>query len=452
MEMKRVRPRWSGHETLDTMDSGIGYTQDLYGPAHAQLVGRKRRVDDDSLLIPGAEAPDSEGRIPWDAPHKRILFGSEGPDSTSSGSGIQKARPGWPPDNVYPDSTQYGQLAENRDREEVRLPGLTLEQKVLKLQKDLEEAKAESRYLRANRSATPVGTPNRPRVTSTPVPRYAGGSNWDQYREVFEAIVCSNGWDEVTASLQLVAHLDGEALNVALLVPESQRVLPGVLLKTLSAHYASPGRLAKNKRQFERMTRPPGDDPAAFAIELETLARKAFVDVDASLRLQLVRDRFIIGQENCALRHHLASMGPDTPIAEIVDRCHVWESHEEINSGWVVNPELNRPHAVFQVTDSNNNEQNETSTGLDVVENLMKRLLPSPVETTQETAPVPSDYELLAQRLCEMAQPPVPENSDTIDIEQLLRKLIPVGSVEEKVVRPAPEVQEVDDPASGNVA
>ena len=208
--------------------------------------------------------PDSTGRMPWDGPHKRILFESEDPDSTSSGSGIQEARPRWPPDNTYPDSTQYRGSTEGRDREELRLPGSTLEQRLLRLQKDLEEAKVESRYLRANRSANPVGTPNRPRFTSTPVPRYAGGSNWDQYREVFEAIVCSNGWDEVTASLQLVAHLDGEALNVALLVPESQRILPGVLLKTLSAHYASPGRLAKYKRQFERMTRPPGDDPAAF--------------------------------------------------------------------------------------------------------------------------------------------------------------------------------------------
>ena len=116
------------------------------------------------------------------------------------------------------------------------------------------------------------------------MPRYAGGSNRDQYREVFEAIVCSNGLDEVTAALQLIAHLDGEALNVALLVPEAQRKLPGVLLKTLSAHYSSPGRLAKYKRQFERMTQPLGDDPAALAIELETLARKAFVDVDASVR------------------------------------------------------------------------------------------------------------------------------------------------------------------------
>ena len=72
------------------------------------------------------------------------------------------------------------------------------------------------------------------------MPRYAGGSNWDQYREVFEAIVCLNGWDEMTAALQLIAHLDGEALNVTLLVPEAKSRRPGVLLKTLSAHYAYP--------------------------------------------------------------------------------------------------------------------------------------------------------------------------------------------------------------------
>ena len=29
-------------------------------------------------------------------------------------------------------------------------------------------------------------------------------------------------------ALQLLSHLDGDALNVALLVPEFQRVLPGV--------------------------------------------------------------------------------------------------------------------------------------------------------------------------------------------------------------------------------
>ena len=146
MEVKRVCPRWPGHVTSETLDSGIGHTQDLHRPSHTQLVGRKRRAEDQSLLLPGAEAPVSEERIPWDAPHKRILFGSDGPDSTSSGSGIQEARSGWPRDSVYPDSTQYGQLAGERDREEARSPAPTLEQAVLKLQKDLEEAKAESRY------------------------------------------------------------------------------------------------------------------------------------------------------------------------------------------------------------------------------------------------------------------------------------------------------------------
>ena len=97
---------------------------------------------------------------------------------------------------------------------------------------------------------------------------YAGKSSWDQYRHVFEAIVCSNGWDGVTAALQLSqqSHLEGDTLDVALLVPASQRVLPGVLVGALSEHYCSPGRLAEYRRQFERASRSPGDDPSVFAI------------------------------------------------------------------------------------------------------------------------------------------------------------------------------------------
>ena len=33
------------------------------------------------------------------------------------------------------------------------------------------------------------------------------------------------------------------------------------------------------------MTRPVGEDPAVFAIALETLARRAFVEVDPTVRL-----------------------------------------------------------------------------------------------------------------------------------------------------------------------
>ena len=138
----------------------------------------------------------------------------------------------------------------------------------------------------------------------------------------------------ISGSIQLLSHLDGDALNVALLVPETQRVLSGVLVRALSEHYGSPGSLTEYKRQFMRAFRRPGDDPLVFAIELETLACRAFADVNTSIQLQLVRDRFIAGQAECALRRHLDSMGPDTRMRDIVDSCRVWESHAEATDSW----------------------------------------------------------------------------------------------------------------------
>ena len=78
--------------------------------------------------------------------------------------------------------------------------------------------------------------------------------------------MCLNGWDDVTAALQLLSHLDGDALNVALLVPETRRVVPGLLIKSLSDHYNSPGRLAEYKRQFQRVVRRRGDDPSILLL------------------------------------------------------------------------------------------------------------------------------------------------------------------------------------------
>ena len=179
------------------------------------------------------------------------------------------------------------------------------------------------------------------------------------------------------------------------------------------------------------MTRPPGDDPAAFAIELETLARKAFVDVDAPVRLQLVRDRFIAGQEHRALRRHLDSVGPDTPISVIVDRCRVWESHEERNSRPRAEHEPTGSRGVFQVTQQISDEHSGMSA---------------------EPDSNSSEFGILAHRLREMVQQPVPESSETIDIEQLLRRLLPVDAEIEETEQPTSEAEKVDDRASGNVA
>ena len=102
----------------------------------------------------------------------------------------------------------------------------------------------------------------------------------------------SNGWTDGTAALRLFAHLDGEALNVALLMPEEKWAKWEGLSQGLSDYYNSPGRL-------ESAIRRPGMDPATFATELGVLAVRGFGDVGKRARDSMIRDRFIAAQQNC---------------------------------------------------------------------------------------------------------------------------------------------------------
>ena len=141
----------------------------------------------------------------------------------------------------------------------------------------------------------------------------------------------SNGWPEETASLQLFAHLKGEALNVALLLTKEKRESWTGLVSGLSAYYQSPSRLADLRRRFESAFRQPGLDPAMFATDLGILAIQGFEDMKKQARDTMKRDKFIAGQEQCALRRQLDGFAQDTPIGEIVDSCRVWESHSDSN-------------------------------------------------------------------------------------------------------------------------
>ena len=98
----------------------------------------------------------------------------------------------------------------------------------------------------------PPARPMPAAFTTMKVPKFSGSTSWDQYRPVFDAIVRSNGWDDATVALQLLSHLEGGALNVALLVPEATRVMRIGLVGVLTDHY--------------------GEDPSKFAVALETLA------------------------------------------------------------------------------------------------------------------------------------------------------------------------------------
>ena len=83
------------------------------------------------------------------------------------------------------------------------------------------------------------------RFTNTAAPRFDGTGCWQQHLLVFRAMK-SNGWSMATAALQLFAHLDGEALQVALLMPDKARERWKDLVDKLSAYYNTPGLFAGN--------------------------------------------------------------------------------------------------------------------------------------------------------------------------------------------------------------
>ena len=156
MDSRHIRPTWMGKEARNTVDSGIEFTENRYGSLPLQPGGRKRHADDGTPRRAYADIPKNTINMPWDGPYKRILFESEDPESTLSGSETQEARPGWPPDDMCADSTRYRGSFDDRDREGLRLLSPMFQKKVLKLQRDLEEAKAESRYFRARQVDSPV--------------------------------------------------------------------------------------------------------------------------------------------------------------------------------------------------------------------------------------------------------------------------------------------------------
>ena len=188
--------------------------------------------------------------------------------------------------------------------------------------------------------------------------------------------MCLNGWDDVTAALQLLSHLDGDALNVALLVPESQRAVPEFLINSLLDHYNSPGRRAEYKRQFPRVVRRLEDDPSVFAIELETLARRVFMDVDLNTQLQMVRDRFIDGQADRSLRRHLASLKPNTLMIEMVDSCRIWERNCEPE----IRPRMGTNKGPVQMAGQVAGDRPTPAipSEIESVEAMIRKLLPTP--------------------------------------------------------------------------
>ena len=134
------------------------------------------------------------------------------------------------------------------------------------------------------------------------------------------------------------------------------------------------------------------------------LARRAFIDIDISIQLQMVCDRFIDGQVECALRRHLDSLGPDTSMADIVDCCQVWESHRDVETEPSMSANRRPAHTVCPVTEV---EPTATiSPETETVEDMIRMLLSTPAPTPLQAVPICSDQDLRIQQLIEAICPP----------------------------------------------
>ena len=295
----------------------------------------------------------------------------------------------------------------------VLAPGGLAEQRtentVSRMQRDLEDLQTENRFLRTPRIPVPVPLVRQAALTTTKVPWWFNGStSWEQYRQVFDAIVLSNGWGDATAALQLLSHLQEDALSVALLVPMPLRASRKALTDTLSSHYGSPCRLANYRREFDKTVRKPGEDPSNFAIALETLAVKAFGDMGQTARLRLIRDRFIASYGSCDLRLYLDCVPPDTPLRDIVDRCRVWESHTDPEVRRVSKPMPEPAYPTYVVEQSEYETEpvqvvtvNKPNSLVDQSEELLKKLLAllTPIVSPPARAPELSPMDKLVQLL-----------------------------------------------------
>ena len=289
------------------------------------------------------------------------------------------------PEVGYSDVHNTGRPHDVHVVEEPCSPREQLEKAVVRLQQDIADYRAELELNRNRLRWSLIGLRN------------GRGSRRRQFLDIqgtISAGICSHcafEWLGQRHGSSAAAFSPGRGC------PQRSSTDPGVLVNSLSDHNSSPGWLAEYKRQFQRAFRRPGDDPSIFAIELETLTWRAFVDIDPLIQLQMVRDRFIVGQAECALRRHLDSLGPDTPMADIVDCSRVWESHSELASGRQMGTDRQSLRAVFQVTVKGQSSVELPET--ESMEDIIRKLLPTPARPPLEVAPIPSDKDLLIQRL-----------------------------------------------------
>ena len=126
-------------------------------------------------------------------------------------------------------------------------------------------------------------------------------------------------------------------------------------------------------------------------------------------RLWLIRDRFVARHENCALRRHLDSVPPETPIRDIVDRCRVWRA---TGARRIVKPVSERALPVYTVDELVCKPDDRVVAAVTAppvepgdLEALLRRLLPTAPVPTPPHLPMPTDIESCWSACCQEGRP-----------------------------------------------
>ena len=200
----------------------------------------------------------------------------------------------------------------------------------------------------------------------------------------------------------------------------------------LTSHYGLPGQLADYRQQFEKNHTGGWDRSVDIRDLIGNVGHEGLWGYGPHGTPCLVRDRFIAGQDSCALCRHLDSVSLETPMQDIVDRCRVWESHADLEDQGG-----RRSLPVYTINDGGNAVM--TYLGRPTILPRRPRncwnhccniCWPTPVVSPPKVTPIPSELKLLIQCLIgndRTVQPAPTGRSSFTDMEVLIQNLFLVG-------------------------
>ena len=95
-------------------------------------------------------------------------------------------------------------------------PVAALEDTVSRMQRDFEDLQTQNQFLRTPRAPGPVPLVRQAVLTTTKVPWFNGSTSWEQYQQVFDATVLSNGWEDATAAVKAFGDI-GQTVRLRLI-------------------------------------------------------------------------------------------------------------------------------------------------------------------------------------------------------------------------------------------